>query len=95
MTNDNDTPSHTPTTDQQTLIDRLITLDDQLHQLLESHYFYHTAMIALARLHEDEDVERWAMGAIFTKDHLHHRAEALLSRFGQLRGEIMHSRETP
>jgi len=88
MTNDNDTPSHTLPTDQQALIERLMALDDQLHQLLESHYFYHTAMIALARLHEDEDVERWAMGAIFTKEHLYQRAEGLLGEFGEVRGLV-------
>ena len=95
MTNDNDTtglplsPSNT-TTDHElaSLSDRLMALDDQLHQLLESHYFYHTAMIALARFHENEDPEQWAIGAIFTKDHLHQRAETLLSQYGQLRGEI-------
>ena len=86
MTNDNDTPTNALHTDLQTLADRLMALDDQLHHLLESHYFYHTAMIALARFHEDEDPEQWAIGAIFTKDHLHQRAEALLGQLGEVRG---------
>ena len=63
---------------------QLVTLDNELFNLLQAQAFYHEALLAL--IQTGDEPEPWLIGSILTKRWLRESGDSLLRQFGAMRG---------